>query len=383
MSSVYFFYGRPNHSRNAFELAVESVQRIKSKYGDLVEIVSAGADWDPKKYGLDGFVNNLGVLSYHDTGKLYRSCHIGLAMMITKHPSYLPFEMMACGVLVVSNYNPSTIWFLKDDKNCLLSYASASCIAETLSKALDNYDDLSFIRQNAIQEIKNRYSNWEAEFKEVKAFMINAVGIDQPKILQSNNQEVFGSTIFLVKEGRRHPIPDLDCLTQIGFSFPQDIQFVDNDVLLQYQSARPVSRRWLPHSAWTHPPTSNGLKMREFCARKLKGYGIECGAASAPFPIPLHCKVDYVDNFTNEQLRERIYPGQNRHDIVKVDFQDSLEKLSKFNDESLDFIVACHVIEHLKNPIQALQTAHIKLRPEGQLLLVIPDSKKLSIEIGN
>ena len=42
----------------------------------------------------------------------------------------------------------------------------------------------------------------------------------------------------------------------------------------------------------------------------------------------------------------------------------------------MDFIVACHVIEHTKNPIGAITKAYAKLRLGGSLVLVIPDKER-------
>ena len=166
-----FFYGRPGHPRNGFELAVAAMRKLKVSYGFHVEILSAGADWNPKEYGLEGVVENLGLLSYTETGNLYRSCHIGLSMMMTKHPSYLPFEMMACGVLVVSNFNASTQWLLRDKDNCLIANPSATCITETISTAIDHYQEFAIITNNAINDIKNNHANWSVEINKINEFI--------------------------------------------------------------------------------------------------------------------------------------------------------------------------------------------------------------------
>ena len=123
-----FYYARPGTPRNAFELAAAALQLLKKKHGDSIDIVCAGAGWAPAEYGLEGVVRAIGMLPYAETGNLYRSCHAGFVMMMTKHPSYLPFELMACGAIVVTNFNPANTWLLKDGENCLLSAPSASCL---------------------------------------------------------------------------------------------------------------------------------------------------------------------------------------------------------------------------------------------------------------
>ncbi len=45
-------------------------------------------------------------------------------------------------------------------------------------------------------------------------------------------------------------------------------------------------------------------------------------------------------------------------------------------DRSFDAVVASHVIEHLANPVAALQEFHRVLRPGGQLVLIVPDRSR-------
>src|ERR1035441_8673683 len=52
--------------------------------------------------------------------------------MKTRHPSYLPLELMACGAAVVTNRNPYTGWLLRDGENCVLAETSPSALAESL-----------------------------------------------------------------------------------------------------------------------------------------------------------------------------------------------------------------------------------------------------------
>ena len=92
-------------------------------------------------------------------------------MMMTKHPSYLPFELMACGAVVVTNHNDANTWLLKDGTNCLLSAPAASCLAETLSYALSNYDALSALRTRAAEQIHATADGWDSSLSDVAAFM--------------------------------------------------------------------------------------------------------------------------------------------------------------------------------------------------------------------
>jgi O-antigen biosynthesis protein len=370
-----FFYGRPGHPRNAFELAIAAMRQLKKQYGSKIEIVSAGADWQPKDYDLQGVVNNLGLLSYEATGDLYRSCHIGLSMMMTKHPSYLPFEMMACGVLVVSNINNSTKWLLKDKQNCLLTYPSATCIAETISVAIERYDDLEKIRINAVQEIKNNHADWSVEIKNIHKFILNPETTPTGALMQSNGK-IFGSMVFYVQNSSRHYVPNQNWINNNGYKWPKDVEIVSDETLLNLLPGRPVSQFWSLED-WQNPPKNcSSMQMREIAASQLYGKGLEIGAAATPFPIPLHCHVQYAERYSQDAIKDKFHVGQNCHNLVEPNLITDLETLDGIEDNSLDFIVASHVIEHVKNPLLAIERAYQKLRVGGSLVLVIPDKEK-------
>lgn len=166
-----FYYGRPNFFRNGFELGAVALRKVKERLGDQVRILSAGQQWNAADYGLDGVIENLGLLSYQQTAELYRTCDAGLAMMFTRHPSYLPFEFMASGCLVVSNVNSATSWLLKDGENCLLAIPSATSIAETIVRGLEDHELRRRVTANAWATIGERYSAWEGQMDKVYAFL--------------------------------------------------------------------------------------------------------------------------------------------------------------------------------------------------------------------
>ncbi|ATB34481.1 glycosyltransferase [Melittangium boletus] len=160
-----FFYGRPSSDRNAFELGISALRQLKAERGAAVEILTAGERWNPAQYGLDGVITNLGVLPYEKTADLYRECDVGLCFMFTKHPSYLPFEMMACGVTVVTNDNPSNLWLLEHGKNCLLAEPTYSCVLEQLRTAVADPSLRARIRTAAVERVLR--TTWEAQVDRV------------------------------------------------------------------------------------------------------------------------------------------------------------------------------------------------------------------------
>jgi GT2 family glycosyltransferase/glycosyltransferase involved in cell wall biosynthesis len=162
-----FFYGRPGSERNAFELGMATLRQLKAELGSAVEIVSAGERWNPEHYGLQGVITNLGVLPYEKTADLYRECEVGLCFMFTKHPSYLPFELMACGVTVVTNDNPANRWLLEHERNCLLAEPTVSCILEQLRRAVTDTALRERLAKAAIERVG--HTTWEAQVDQVVA----------------------------------------------------------------------------------------------------------------------------------------------------------------------------------------------------------------------
>jgi SAM-dependent methyltransferase len=116
--------------------------------------------------------------------------------------------------------------------------------------------------------------------------------------------------------------------------------------------------------------------MREIAASRLVGMGIEVGPGASPFPIPLHCDVLYADRLSGSELVKELYRGQLREDLIEPDLLADLENPADIAESSVDFIVACHVIEHSRNPIGALAECWRRLKPRGQLVLVVPDMRK-------
>jgi SAM-dependent methyltransferase len=116
-----------------------------------------------------------------------------------------------------------------------------------------------------------------------------------------------------------------------------------------------------------------GLSMRLEIAGSLSGNGVEFGAGSleTAFPVPPRGKVLYADPNTRSDLTERNYfQGQS---LLPIDIHTSMEEMAGIADDSLDFIIASHVIEHTRNPILALSLAFKKLCVEGKLVLIVPD----------
>ena len=109
-------------------------------------------------------------------------------------------------------------------------------------------------------------------------------------------------------------------------------------------------------------------------ARWIEGDGIEIGALHRPLDVPPGARVRYVDHLPEEELRHH-YPELASEPLVPVSVIGSAEDLSAFAGESLDFVIANHLLEHLEYPIRALLEFQRVLRPGGLLYLALPDRR--------
>ena len=115
-------------------------------------------------------------------------------------------------------------------------------------------------------------------------------------------------------------------------------------------------------------------RRRELSSKYLTGQGIEIGALHHPLEVSEKASVRYVDRLSNAELRLH-YPELREFSLVSVDIIDDGEKLSRLEDESLDFIIANHMLEHCENPLAAIRNHLCKIRGGGILYYAIPDQR--------
>jgi glycosyltransferase involved in cell wall biosynthesis len=164
-------YGRPRNQRNAFALGLEALWEVKAHFGDSVRILSAGAVWNPKMYGFEGVIENLGILDdINAVADLYRSSHVGVVSMLTPHPSYQPLEYMACGCATVTNQNDGTNWLFKDHENAIVTSIVPSDIARGVITALE---DEALWKRIVDGGAKTAASlNWEDAFSKIRNYIV-------------------------------------------------------------------------------------------------------------------------------------------------------------------------------------------------------------------
>ena len=109
-------------------------------------------------------------------------------------------------------------------------------------------------------------------------------------------------------------------------------------------------------------------------ARWLRGSGIEIGALNAPLEVAPGVTVHYVDRAPVDVLRGQ-YGELADQSLVPVSIIGDAHDLSALADESVDFVIANHLLEHLENPIRGLQEMLRVIRPGGILYTALPDPR--------
>lgn len=108
----------------------------------------------------------------------------------------------------------------------------------------------------------------------------------------------------------------------------------------------------------------------------LKGRGVEIGALHQPAPIPPGCSISYCDVCSSQDAAEKfaeLEPGS----LVHVDFPCDLDQAQpgQLAAGDLDFVIINHVLEHLANPIRAVEILFNAVRVHGLVVLSIPDKE--------
>jgi ubiquinone/menaquinone biosynthesis C-methylase UbiE len=110
---------------------------------------------------------------------------------------------------------------------------------------------------------------------------------------------------------------------------------------------------------------------RDFC----KGTGIEIGGLHARLNVEADVKV--LDYLSTEELKEKYKNDRNVNldDLWKVDIVSQAWDLSEIENNSLDFVMSSHVIEHLPNPATALEEWLRVVKTGGVVFFIVPDMR--------
>ena len=114
---------------------------------------------------------------------------------------------------------------------------------------------------------------------------------------------------------------------------------------------------------------------KKLAFRYLHGTGLEIGALQHPLETPPGVTVRYVDCVIREENILR-YPHLDESRIVVTDIIDDGFELATIPDNSQDFVIANHLLEHAPNPLQTLLTWHRVLKKCGILFITLPNGTR-------
>jgi len=129
-----------------------------------------------------------------------------------------------------------------------------------------------------------------------------------------------------------------------------------------------------------------GLDDRRRMVHRLLPLETGCGLEIAPNWAPVVTKSEgdvlYCDYLTYEQLleRERTNPGRIQHGL-RVQRLDFIWEIGKTLQESagtaapFDYVVSCHVFEHVPNFLEYLYQVRAVVKDDGVIAMVLPDAK--------
>ncbi|WP_369140001.1 rhamnosyltransferase WsaF family glycosyltransferase [Modestobacter versicolor] len=155
-----FVYARPGHWRNCWELAAPALELLKRRLGNRVRIVTAGSWALESAEARDLIVR--GLIDYRATGDLYRGVDVGLALTVSRHPSYLPLELMASGAAVVAFDNPWGHWLLEDGVNSLLARRTIDGVAGQLERMCVDRELREKLAAAGTARLTGQHSDWDA-----------------------------------------------------------------------------------------------------------------------------------------------------------------------------------------------------------------------------
>lgn len=118
------------------------------------------------------------------------------------------------------------------------------------------------------------------------------------------------------------------------------------------------------------------LRFRDKGYALLAGTGIEIGSFEHPAKIPNAETIISCDRLNREEA-QKLFPEVNCNllDEPQLVFDLDAVGLSHFDDQSLDFVIMNHVIEHLVNPVAAIKEIYRTLKTKGHFVISAPDKE--------
>jgi SAM-dependent methyltransferase len=132
--------------------------------------------------------------------------------------------------------------------------------------------------------------------------------------------------------------------------------------------------------------------LRRITHRKCRAYsiiepfvtdkrGLEIGGPSPFFGgnklVPVYDRCRQIDNcdFSGQTVWSNAAEKRGFETVFEKRYVAEASDLQAVSDASYDFVVASHVLEHIANPLRALQEWKRVLKPGGTLLILVPDRR--------
>lgn len=135
-------------------------------------------------------------------------------------------------------------------------------------------------------------------------------------------------------------------------------------------------------AGFAHQDTADSVELREaLCLlplrtelsyRYLRGTGIEIGALQNPLDLRGDTHIRYADRLTVAEARSH-YPELDHVTLVAPAIICDATALTPVAGRSVDFVIANHVLEHLTDPLSAIQEWLRVVRPGGHTYVAVPD----------
>lgn len=125
-------------------------------------------------------------------------------------------------------------------------------------------------------------------------------------------------------------------------------------------------------------------KLIKLCSKFSGKKGLEVGGPSSLFSVkgyfPVYLFANRIDgvNFSDNTAWEgTIQEGENYHYHNKTGYQFIKEAtdLKGIQSDSYDFVLSCHSLEHVANPLKAIAEWKRVMKKNGYIVLVLPDKK--------
>jgi hypothetical protein len=144
------FYARPEQhaARNMFEIGVLALRRaveagILDPAAWVIDGIGAGRPFEPITLGRGARLSLLPRMSLGEYQRTLPSYDVGLGLMLTPHPSLVPLEMAAAGMVTVTNtFATKTADALRSlSANLIGAQPTIEGVADAIGAAVDRVDD--------------------------------------------------------------------------------------------------------------------------------------------------------------------------------------------------------------------------------------------------